>query len=555
MKKKTICRLRDVERLLKQSAQQSQPSSEVKNRIKAELMVRIETTPRLSFSQWFFSEFTLFRKMLAGTVAVCLVLFATSIHSSSIPETEASGMYVRIIYGGAALSFGDTLRKAADQDALTVGDTLITGKDSFVEIEVFGHSMVRLGDLSTVTIADVSTDQHVTLDVDGKVWVKTVGGDNNLRIRTADGVNVSVPNGAVSIESNKRFTRIITKENIALVEIKNTRRDEIKAHNIKVIKDHLVYIPSPRMAVKAMKQEIVTKPTTTSSKWITENETQDKEYATTLETKKQDAIAKEAGVLPDSPLYIAKKITEKATLTIAGDEGKSLIQLENAEKRLLEAVALFEQGKTDEASKMLTDYKAAIGLIQEDIARIYGSKSDEIQMALKAHLTSIKDKLALAVTPDKPSYEALKFVEDKILTLSDEKSQAQEKDSLALKKLYEMLDLLSKGDTVSGQTHFTEYEDMTRESIDMAMKLLRQGDPTAAKAVLSQKNDIELPLLDVASQNPELAERVEALKKYTTENLATISQELSKLSEPTAVIKGAAVKQADTPAVLEEPTI
>jgi hypothetical protein len=539
--------LRQIERLLKTCGRLASPTDKTYWKVRARLKEAMKRRPRSLLHHLIF-QWKLWQKLLAGTATIAILLGAFQFSFSHAPYISAGGISVNIIYGGVAVNSSEGLRKGYDGQSVGEGDTLITGdwENALVELQIFNHAIIRLGDNTSVKIEDVSQNDEVTLSLEGKIWVKTFDEESHLKLRASESTTVTVPRGAASILSNARLTKVMTKENIALVEVMNTENGTVKSQKVQVPEEHVINIPkaiekNPEVSIESKKvANVDTVLGGDGEGWIEENEKQDKVFKENLEQQKKEEMKKVAGTLPGSPLYTAKKMGEEAKLRALPENEKPLARLDQAKIRLHEAIVLFDEGKSEDADAVLEEYKDAIQNITEE--KRYGVQESEILDALRKQLEEASKELSLTTAPDSDTYRAKEAVEELLIDTSDEK--VEEKGSIAKEKLYEILQLLEEGKEDIALIHFSEYADMTQESLDLARLLMRQGDDSAAQKISIEKNEIEIPLLDLIIEESELLrEKAEELKKMTITGIKDIQETVSE--EPTAVLTGVAYKDPD----------
>jgi hypothetical protein len=503
-----------------------------KERIRENLMEAIRTKRPSIWSQWVFS-FKLWRNMIATGLTCVLVIVAMQLTVKNVPHTRASGMYLNIIYGGAAVSYNNSLKKASNSQSIGVNDTIVTGKDSFVELKLFDHSVVRLGDNTSLRIVNVTpSEEIVTLQLEGTAWVRTLEDRSHVNIRTASSTSISVPKGVVSIESNDRVTRVLTKENVALVEVGHSDQGTITTQTVQVLQDQVAYIP-----VSSPGTDITSRPVRVGKildpKWVQENEEQDKNYLASIKAEKKEEIIRNAGALPGSPLYPAKIATEKAKLSLLVNEARPNAQLASANIRLQEALALQAEGRQTEAMAIFQEYKSAITLVFiAATEELYGVRGKELVSELKNHIADAQGKLKFLANPADPVYEIKTFVDSYALKLAHNKERISEKDQIAQSKLYQVLEVLDRGDDTLALQLFTDYADITQEAFDEAHKLQRAGDSTLIQKMVRQKTEIELPLLTLIEQKPLLSAKASELRAYIQQSADSAVVKLSKENQP-----------------------
>lgn len=540
--------IREIERVIRTCGRLTKPTREQYWRVRERLREAMEK-PCPGFLRRTIFNLRVLKGMTAGAITMSIVALSLHFTFTSAPHISAGNISINIIYGGVAVDGKNGLVKGYDGQAVGEGDTLITGKweNALVELQVYDHSVIRLGDNTSVTVEKVIDSKEITLSLQGRIWVKTFDGTSHLKIKASEATTITIPRGAVTILSNDRVTRVLTKENVALVEVMNSEDGSIKAQKVQVPEKHIVNIPkalekNPEKSIESQKMGDVTRILGLGgNQWVEENEKHDKVFKENLENQKKEEVKKMAGPLPGSPLYTAKKIKEEAGLSILSENQKPFAKLEQAATRFNEALVLFENGKNEEAMKVLGEYK---GIIQEITEKdFYGSEAQKLKSAFSGHLATAKNKLA-SITPETSSYNAKELIESLIIQNAHEGDKVDKKDTIAQNRLYEIRDLIREGKEDIALIYFNEYADMTRESMELARKLMRQGDDSAVRNISMEKASIEVPLLDlIIKESGLLAEKASQLKQETVKSIKEISQALSQEMAPKATLTGVAYRQ------------
>ncbi len=543
--------LRCLERMLKNCGRLAKPTTEQYWRVRETLREAMARPRPTLLSRWVFNM-RMAKSLLAGAVSVCLLMLVLHVSFQTAPQMSAGSVSINIIYGGVAVDGKEGLVKGYNGRAVSEGETLITGKseNSLVELVVFDNAIIRLGDNTSVTLEKIAQNEDVTISLKGMVWVKTFEDESHLKILASDSTMISVPRGAITILSNERITRVLAKENVALVEVVNQENDLIKTQTVRVPQEYVVTIPkstegNPEKQFESQKASNLERILGSEAKqWIEENEKHDKVFEDSLEQARKDEMKRYAWPLPGSPLYTAKKIKEGASLSLLPENEKPLAKLEQAATRLQEAVTLFESGDQEHAEELLREYTGMIASIQAE--KLYGENAEVLDNAVQEHLISMQKKLSLAVKSETPAYSAKEAVEALLLDNStqDGDEKAKRKDGIAQEKLYEVLRLLKEGKQIAALILFNDYADMTLESLDLAKKLLRQGEESAVYVMAIEKLEKELPLIDIiAKEEGPLGNKAKELKGAAFASVKEISEWLSKKSEPSATVSGVAQKK------------
>ncbi len=127
--------------------------------------------------------------------------------------------------------------------------------------------------------------------------------------------------------------------------------------------------------------------------WQTENRNRDLVHRSQTVQKQHEYRVAQAGILPTSPLYPAKRIAEYINeLLVFSKESNLRMKLDNAETRLNEAAALIDNG--DDAALVLQEYKQSLN----DIAN--GEGSSLVEFLVQRALVQSQSMLSAALPGD-----------------------------------------------------------------------------------------------------------------------------------------------------------
>lgn len=283
-------------------------------------------------------------------------------------EYKISGEEYKEAYYGVELSAGDTLRTGEDSRAkLILWDTTEVELDSETELYIRGAHLDASNYLK----------QQIRLELlKGRIWVRTMGFAHEESYISIIVDDYSVKAMGTSFEVKKNFNVIsgTVYENMVaiarwaepenfisvfegsgwqmvqgdpVVEKKENTEDDNETNEIEEV---------PQVEPLEEVVRIIDKTSIMISDWYKENNEADELFADKLKDKRAD-ILKQAEPLPGDAMYRLKRWGEELALKTAQIEvEKKKLKQKIELTRALEAEALYEQGRIDEAHAHLQEY-------------------------------------------------------------------------------------------------------------------------------------------------------------------------------------------------------
>ena len=307
------------------------------------------------------------------------------------PTTEALGSVMLMpTRGEVAVSIGNLWQPVGEEIELEAG-TLLRTHDGEASIIFRDDAVVRLGPWTTIQVHDTQDpvqdgDSAATLTlITGNIWMQGLVPVplNGIRVRTDYGLvtvnegSVSIVEGdAISVKVWDRRARVGQgDQDLYLVAGERTELSE----NGKII-------------VKKISNEIY------SDDWVEQNLERDAVHRKSIAQLQQERRSAQAGILPTSILYPAKRIVEKVDVLLTfGEEAKTQKKLEHAASRLDEAVKLLEKGEVEAFQISLEAYRDSLFAV----ATVSGDAL--VRSLIDQSLASEASEIA-AVLPDDDAY-------------------------------------------------------------------------------------------------------------------------------------------------------
>jgi len=336
------------------------PTASDQQQLKARILEHITSRRRLAFARPF---------SWVAAFAVIAIVISSGPAYLLIPPTVADSRVT--VSGDVSLLSGGlfqpkpantpelALLKSALIQAGKQGGKLIAHDDYVLRMDA--NTSLALHDLANRPNAPTHS-QTATLHT-GKIWLQSFVPDQSAGITVAIGdERVVIHEGSVLISVNK----IQVWNGRAIVQ---SQGQDI----ILLAGQEYVIRPDGTRIAHRMENEAYT------DSWVTKNLANDAVHQRAISQMQQERRAAQAGILPGSPLYGAKRVLEAASLALTFNaESRTKVLLSQANTRLNEAAALI--ASADEgASVPLEEYKETIlaaasgshiaqSIIQRDLA-------------------------------------------------------------------------------------------------------------------------------------------------------------------------------------------
>lgn len=459
------------------------PSLYVRARIKEKVLSFAEkTSQKYGFS---FSYFKLSTRAIATFMITVLLGGTFAVYISDIPVTHAAkNTKLLEVHGAVEIIRNNKNIAAEDEMELEEGDVIKTGQSGIAVVRYVDDSISRLSPETEVKINKLFQDENnvartiVDIElIEGRVWnnvINLISDESSFQVKADDITAVTSDKATFDIVSEKGASKVAVYDNKVKVTIEENP----------IIEDESLLLEGYSLETNEDKQKI--EKIDSNDKvgegvaWVKVNEEKDKEYVKTIEDEKEQEMKNKAGLLPEDPLYTAKKINESAKLLVTIDEdAKDEIKLEIAEKRLLEAIALLANGNEEGASELLDEYKEIIADISDNL------KDNEELHDFAMTLIEENLKNLAVVTPESdlyPAKEALREAQQNLTTETTEKQQVILEQASEI--LLEAKDLVEQ-----------DKEDIALEVVSELQEDVEEANEEAAAA-------LEEPTTDTATEEP-----------------------------------------------------
>ena len=303
---------------------------------------------------------------------------------------------------------------------------------------------------ATVTVWDTSAelqaDAETTMEFDGNegsLWVQGLLPSylRGIRIAVGNDVSVEVHEGSVSI----------TKTGNGDIDI------QVWSRSAKVIRsgENIVLVTGEALTVRDGETMVARRASTNAAEdpWVKQNIARDSVRRKEVAQLQLERRVANAGILPNSPLFVLKQAAEAVDSALTFDEQTRLEkQLAYAENRLNEAAALLSEGEDDAADSALEEYKRTL------LAVASSTGSDLVRSLLHQEVAESTADVAAAL-PDDEAYVLKETVLQASAELPDGFVDARRVEGvLLLDTLSALNQAVTDGDLAAASVTFTELE-------------------------------------------------------------------------------------------------
>ena len=351
--------------------------------------------------------------LLAVRLSPVLFLAPTTVAESAITVRPTRGQ-VEILIGG--------LWQPLDGELLLHQPAVLQTQDSEATIMLHDDAVIRLAPFTTLALNDTADRPeqaltHPTLALQrGTLWILGLvpRGVEGISIGTAQG-KVTVQEGSLSIAQENLQTMVQVWYRSAALERRGQRMSLVAGEQVTLMRTQAAVIEN----IDSAEYETA---------WVDRNVAMDAVHQREIAELQRARRAANAGILPDSTLYPAKRFAEAVDVLFtftAEERAKKL--LTQADTRLNEAAALIERGSESDAAGALKEYHETV------IAVASGAvKSPEVEALVRQEVEAASANVA-AVLPDDPGYALKQAVRGVIAALPDsaENSSVQAQSQVA----------------------------------------------------------------------------------------------------------------------------
>lgn len=445
--------------------------------------------------------FSYTKKVVASTLVMVLAVTATLFFVEGKAVVVASDeSYLEVVAGTASVKHPDLLVWEDINGLMDVqaGDLIKVEDGSEAVVHFFDDSELRLGANSLLLISQLAVSPgfggQAVVEVslhEGSAWVQTLNVDDGyagFTLYTRDAVMKTI-NGTfdVTTKLNAPTSVMVMSKKLDMATLQPDTRDTLEDFRLTANQRADIRITNnkPVVVTESVSQQDL------ANEWVQSNLRKDGEHLTVLREKGIERLTQMAGTLPGQMLYPIKQAKERLQLALSSSADSGL-QIEIANRRLSEALVLFESGDQQKGREALLAYQT----MAKQIADAKGVKQ------LTNKLIIPHQKVLAAELPNDVS------------------------TSLVKEALHQTAEILADSPVELGEVQLVN----SIQRLQDVAALVKQGDLKAAKERLASQQLAESDALKAVESITD-----EALKKAALQKILGLRQEeqtlLASLSE------------------------
>lgn len=343
-------------------------------------------------------------------VACLVLILSRSIPSLVLPAPSVAQSTATVFptRGQVSVLIGGLWEPLEGELVLTNGMQLRTG-DGEATLTFYDDAVVRLAPNTSVTVTDLTDRPQVPnagsalLLQQGEIWLLGLTPTQfaAVQISTPQG-RVSVNEASVSMRTTDAESVLVTVwDRVATVARRGQAVTLVAGEEVRLNAD--AFWPVSRFDDQRYGEG-----------WVSSNLDRDAVHQRAIAELQQERRAAQAGILPDSSLYGAKRLAERMDVFMTfSTEERVRKQLAQANTRLSEAAALLAEGQQAEAQTALSEFQTLVLEV--------GLESDDPVVSEMIHeeVVSLAAGDLAAALPNDPSYVLKQTVEETIAQLPD----------------------------------------------------------------------------------------------------------------------------------------
>ncbi len=345
--------------------------------------------------------------MRIGGYVVAFGVFLLVLRASPMlflaPHSRAASSVVLIPVQGEVSVLRDGLwQPLTGQMTLKGAVRIRTGEASSVTLIVRDDGVLRLGENTIVDVPDFPDSSQGKLAAlpeefgfeSGTLWIQALMPESAPGwMIDAAGAHVAIHEGSLSMQGQTDRVALEVWDRLASVF-------ETKGNEVALVSGDGLTVRSgenpSQGAVTVLAEQ---------SPWVIDNLKRDAVHRSEVALLQQERLAKNAGILPTSPLYPVKRVAEAVDMMLTfGSSARTQKLLDQADTRLNEAAALLASGSGSQAAQnTLQEYKTT--LLAAAVATGSGAQQDLLNQQLTSDVADVS-----AALPSDASYLLKKTV-------------------------------------------------------------------------------------------------------------------------------------------------
>lgn len=315
------------------------------------------------------------QRVVASTMVMLIAVTSTLFFVEGNTVVEASDdSYLEVLTGTASIKHADLIvwEDVSDIIEVQAGDLIRVGDDSEVVVHFFDDTQLRLAENSTLLISQLTVSPTFarqgmieTALHEGAAWVQTLNvadGFAGFTLSTRDALLKTLSGTFnVSTKLGEPTSAFVLRNKVELTSLMAETRAAI--NTIKLSEDQKATIHAtggnrPVITTDSLTQQDL------ANSWVQNNLHRDSEHLTNLRENGIQRLSLTAGTLPGQMLYPIKQTKERLMLAFSSDSDVDVL-VELANRRLNEALVLFELGEEQKGREALMAYQSLARQIAE----------------------------------------------------------------------------------------------------------------------------------------------------------------------------------------------
>ncbi len=314
------------------------------------------------------------KKAVASTMVMLIAVTSTLFFVEGSTVVVASDdSYLEVIAGTVSVKHPDLIvwEDISSLIEVQAGDLIKVEQGSEAVIHFFDDTELRLGENTELLISQLAVSpafgRQAVIEVylhEGTTWVQTLNAEDGyagFTMHTRDAI-LKALNSTMNVATKigEPTSVYVLNNKIGLTSLVSETRQAVDTLRLSANQKASIYAVNGRPVVTTdtLSQQDL------STAWIQSNLQQDSEHLMTLREKGVDRLARMAGTLPGQMLYPIKQAKERLKLAISSDSDLD-VQIEIANRRLNEAIVLFEVGEQQKGREALMAYQSMARQIAE----------------------------------------------------------------------------------------------------------------------------------------------------------------------------------------------
>lgn len=306
------------------------------------------------------------KKVVASAMVMCIAVTSTLFFVEGNTIVEASDdSYLEVLAGTVSVKHPDLIiwEDIASLIEVQAGDLIRVEEGSEAVVHFFDDTELHLSENTEFLITQLAVSpafaRQAIIEVslhEGTAWVQTLNTEDGyagFTLKTRDAIFKTL-NGTINVATKigEPTSVYVLSNKVELTSLVSETRQAVDTIRLSV---------NQKASIRSVNgRPVVTTDTLSqqdrSTSWFQDNLQRDQEHLVILREKGVDRLAQLAGTLPGQMLYPIKQAKERLKLALSSDTTLD-VQIEIANRRLNEALVLFEAGNQQKGNEALEAYQ------------------------------------------------------------------------------------------------------------------------------------------------------------------------------------------------------